>query len=53
MYEGRLHEGKPANVPEASQRNSFRGAVRSAKSSVQKVGKREENSSLISPVDPV
>jgi hypothetical protein len=49
MYEGRLHEGKPANIPEAGQGNSFRRTIRSVKSSVQ-AGEREENSSLISPV---
>ncbi len=40
---GRLHEGKSANVPEASQRNSLRGAVRSTKSTVQKIREREED----------
>jgi hypothetical protein len=49
MYEGRLHEGKPANIPEAGQGNSFRRTIRSVKSGVQ-AGEREENSSLISPV---
>jgi hypothetical protein len=50
MYEGRLHEGEPANVSETSEGNSFRGTVRSAESCLQ-AGEREENASLISPVE--
>src|SRR4029450_2298184 len=42
MYEGRLHEGKPANIPEAGQGNSVKSGVQARA--------REENSSLISPV---
>src|SRR5439155_20369274 len=47
MREGRLRNGEPANVPQTGQGNSFREAVCSTQSTVQKVGEREENRDLI------
>jgi len=47
MHESRLHEGKPADLPEPFESNSFRRAVRSIKSAVQKDSRHDENSDLI------
>ncbi len=47
MHESRLHEGKQADFPEPGESNSFRRAVRSIKSPVQKDGRRDENPDLI------
>ena len=47
VHEGRLHQRKPENIPQASKGNSFRRAVRSAQNRVQKVREREENRDLI------
>jgi hypothetical protein len=51
MHEGGMHKGKPENIPETGERNSFRRAVRSAQSAVQKVCERKENRDLIAPID--
>src|SRR6266481_1318320 len=47
MHESRLHEGKPADLPEPFESNSFRRAVRSIKSAVQKDSRHDENPDLI------
>ena len=47
MHESRLHEGKPADLPEPRESNSFRRAVRSIKNAVQKDSRHDENSDLI------
>jgi hypothetical protein len=47
MHEGRLHEGKPEDIPQTGQRNSFGRAVRSTESAVSENREREEDPGLI------
>jgi hypothetical protein len=46
MHESRLHEGKPADLPEPGESYSFGRAVRSIESAMQKDRRRDENSDL-------
>lgn len=47
VHERRLHQGKPADIPQAGEGNSLRGAVYAAESTVQKARNREEEPGLI------
>ena len=49
MRKGWLHEGKPEDIPETGQGNSFRRAVRSVERAVQEKRERQEDPSLICP----
>jgi hypothetical protein len=46
MREGRLHKGKPEDVPKAGERHPFSRAVRSTESAMQENREREEDGSL-------
>jgi hypothetical protein len=48
MHESRLHKGKPEDIPETVQGNSFRRAVRSVEGAMQGIREgHKENRSLI------
>ena len=46
MREGRLHKGKPEDIPQAGERHPFSRAVRSTESAMQENREREEDGSL-------